>query len=390
MKILREEFFGAILYDTDSFTYKLIDKNEKKNIKADKIIPLDFTPERKDILSAPVRIYFEFTGKCNLACRYCFTSSSPEKETGMSTEMVKSLLEDMKNSGVINVRFTGGEPTIRPDWYEVLTYAKSLGLVVAISSNGVFEDMDKTVSQILSLDIEQITFSIDGLETAHDYIRGKGTFKKIKRALEKLKISKALRLTTILTKLNVKEIPEIVEFAGKYVKIINFVFLRSIGRGIRYKELLLSFEELYESARLVKELQKKYSDLLIFHSANPLPKEFLKPDKASGLSFAASYANTSLAVSYDGKIWPHHYGAHMAPELILGTHPENSIKDIWFKSKKLDSFRSWTGKLQDRCFLCDEYGKRCAGYNFEMEFPGQSGKVKENPYCVKEDTVTFY
>jgi len=388
MKIFREEFFGGILYDDASLNYNLVKKDNIKNITYDKFINLPCRPERTDILIAPVRIYFELTGRCNLACRLCFAESHPGGEIGMPKDLIFRLLEDMKKSGVINVRFTGGEPTSREDWYEILHYAKELGLVIALSSNGVFHNIDETVEKIKSLEPEQVTFSIDGMRETHDYIRGNGTFDKMVTALEKLKKKNVnLRLTTILTEMNINEIPEIVEFASRYVKIINFVFMRVMGRAKENKNLSLTYKKHHETAGIITELQKKYPHLLIFHSAKTLPKDFLRPEASSGLSFASAYANTSLNVAYDGTIWPHHYAAHQEPSLMLGKYTEDSLLQIWTKSEKLDKFRNWTKALQDRCLSCGEYGRRCSGFNFEMELAKQKGEVEENFYCINNTEI---
>jgi len=384
MKIFREEFFGGILYDDSRFNYSLITEN-REDIKAYRIIPLPGPAKRTDILSAPVRVYFEFTRKCNLACRHCFTSSSPSSGDGMSTSVVYSLLEDIKKARIINIRFTGGEPTIRPDWYEVLSYAKSLGLIVALSSNGVYAEPDKTIDRIVDLEPEQVTVSIDGMEKSHDYLRGRGTFKKSLYTLERLKEAGSnVRMTTVLTKFNLKEIPEILALADKYVKAINFVFMRFIGRG-RY-DYGITFEEHYESGLKVAELQEKYPRLLILHSAKPLPRGFAVPMAPSGLTFSSAFANTSLNVAADGTVWPHHYLAHQNYEACnIGKFPENSLIDIWQNSKKMDHFRSRSEKLMERCFKCEEFRKRCAGYNFEMEVAVLKGDIEKNIYCINEE-----
>ncbi|MEQ8225560.1 MAG: radical SAM protein [Candidatus Eremiobacterota bacterium] len=383
MKIFREEYFGGILYDTSTLTYKII-KDGKDDIRADRFIPLSFMPERTDIVSVPVRVYFELTETCNLSCRHCFVSSSPQSKKGMPSSVIFSLLEDMRDAGVINIRFTGGEPTTRDDWFDILNHAKSLGLVVSLSSNGVYKDPDKTISQIASLGLEQVTFSIDGLETNHDYLRGHGSFKSLINTLEKLKETDVnSRLTTVLTKLSIRELPEIVELASKYVKVINFVFLRVLGRG--KEELSISFQEHYESGLEAERLQQYYPDLLILHSAVVLPGQFVKPGSSSGINFSSSFSNTSLNIAADGTYWPHHYASHQTDLFKLGKYPEDNIKGVWQSSEVLDKYRAWTGCLQERCFSCREFRHRCAGFNFEMEVARLTGKIKEN-YCCINDT----
>ena len=160
MKVFREEFFGGVLYDAQTLSYQLVYDAAEGRRQADRVLPQTEAPARRDILSGPVSVYFEITQRCNLACRQCFVSSHPAQPQGMDMATIRGVLEDMQRARVINVRFTGGEPTIRPDWYEVLSYAKELGFVVALNTNGVFADPADTIDKIESLGLEQLTVSL--------------------------------------------------------------------------------------------------------------------------------------------------------------------------------------------------------------------------------------
>ena len=67
-------------------------------------------------------IIVELTGKCNLACDFCFNKQGiPCKE--ISKQDIFKILKDIANSGIKSVRFTGGEPFLREDLHEILKKA---------------------------------------------------------------------------------------------------------------------------------------------------------------------------------------------------------------------------------------------------------------------------
>jgi MoaA/NifB/PqqE/SkfB family radical SAM enzyme len=393
LKVFREEFFGGVLYDTATLSYQLVYDADEGRRLADRVMPQTSPPVRRDILSGPVRVYVELTRRCNLACRHCFVSSHPALPLGMDTATIMAMLDDMKQARVINVRFTGGEVTVRPDWYEILAYAKELGFVVALNTNGVFADPDGTIAKIASLGLEQLTVSLDGLEAAHDHYRGKGAFRKTVDALAEIRRQGIhTRITTTLTRRNVADIPGLVDLARQHVDVINFVCLRPVGRGIKVQDSALSFEEHLQSALVVKELQKTADGLLILHSDLPLPERMtIKADvRGEGIAAAAGFASTCLNVGADGSVWPHHYSGHQTDHFRMGLFPHDRMADVWNRSARLDGFRDWTHALKQRCETCPELHRRCAGINFEMEVARQLGLAADNPYCVNDATVPAF
>lgn len=388
MKIFRQELFGGVCYDDVSLGYKMISGSPDMSAAFERVIPLSHIPERTDILSGPVRIYFELTRRCNLSCAHCFAGSSSREPEGLDIGSIRALLEDLKNAGVINIRFTGGEPTVREDWHEIVTYARSLGLVVSLSTNGILTD--RTIEKIASVRPEQVTLSLDGLEESHDRIRGKGTFTRVLSSLEKLRRSGLnLRLTTVLNRLNSKEIPGIVEIAAPYVGVMNFVCMRPIGRALANPEMLLDFESHSESARCLSELNNRFPHLLLLHSALPLPDLFVTAGAQAGLSSekACSFSDTALFVDADGQFWPHHYLSYQSDAFRLGRSQSNPVLDVWAHSPILDRFRQWTRALKARCASCPELNVRCQGANFELEVAACTGQIPENPYCINEASV---
>jgi len=91
-------------------------------------------------LHAPLVVWLEVTQRCNLHCEHCFMSASSlsgPSDSEMSTEKIFSLLDELKQQGVLSLVLTGGEPFVRSDFLEILDYAASLGFVTAVVTNGL-------------------------------------------------------------------------------------------------------------------------------------------------------------------------------------------------------------------------------------------------------------
>lgn len=388
MKIIREEAFGGIVFDTDTLRYRIVDSITDQ--VADRVVPLDRVPPRSDILSAPVRVYFEITRRCNLKCTHCFVSASPDGWYGLQTDELFALLDELHRFRVLDIRFTGGEPTAREDWYDILDYAKQLGFAVSLNTNAVYRDVEQTVERFRKLDLNQITVSIDGLEDAHNATRGSGSFRKTLHALGQMSADGLrLRINTVITRRNVKDVPKLVELAAQYVKEINLFYMRAIGRAVGDGDLSLSFEEHYQSALETLALRTRYPDLNIMHFERSFTERSILPDlgKRLGLLPAYPYGNTVLSVAADGSFWPHGYSPYQWQSLKLGGFPNDSITDIWYNSPKLDALRNWFRALMQRCEKCPVFQIKCAGINFETEIARLVGDIEENPYCISVDPV---
>lgn len=82
-------------------------------------------------------LQIEATMKCLQGCSYCYANSTPKRETGLSSKQIKDVLDDAANIGVKNIDWLGGDPLERDDWYELMVYAQTRGLVNNIWTSGL-------------------------------------------------------------------------------------------------------------------------------------------------------------------------------------------------------------------------------------------------------------
>ncbi|MEW6749025.1 MAG: radical SAM protein [Candidatus Micrarchaeota archaeon] len=346
-------------------------------------------PSRVDILSAPVRAYFEITQRCNLRCRHCYVGSTKSSYDGMETSRVLRVLDELHDCGVIDVRFTGGEPTMRKDWIEILKYARRLGFAISFNTNGMYRHPGMIAKELAKISPEQVTLSLDGLEANHDFIRGRGAFRRLMisaRILSDAGIR--LRFNTILNKKNVREVPQIIELASGLVTEINFFYFRPVGRGVDLQPLSLDFYEHFSSAMEAIGLRSRYPGLTIMHFEQSFTERSIFNFGAlENIKNALPYGNTTVGITCDGGVWPHGYTPYQDGRFRLGNIPEERLSRIWTESEKLDSIRAWFRELIARCRRCAEYTKRCAGLNFEMEIAKLNGDIQKNNFCISQETV---
>ena len=79
-------------------------------------------------LDAPICLTWELTYACNLACVHCLSSSGRRDPRELSTDECKAVIDELQRMQVFYVNIGGGEPTVRPDFWELLDYAKPLQL----------------------------------------------------------------------------------------------------------------------------------------------------------------------------------------------------------------------------------------------------------------------
>jgi radical SAM protein with 4Fe4S-binding SPASM domain len=131
-------------------------------------------PERS--LDGSIAIW-NFTNRCNLACRHCYSYADPNSEDFLTTETILGAIPELVKGGMRFVIFSGGEPLIRRDIFEIAEAMRAAGIVTYLSTNGLYVN-DKNVDRIIET-FHYIGISIDGIEEVHDAFRGmEGAYRK--------------------------------------------------------------------------------------------------------------------------------------------------------------------------------------------------------------------
>jgi radical SAM protein with 4Fe4S-binding SPASM domain len=179
-------------------------------------------------------INWNVTRACNLRCKHCYYDAAIPLEDELSTEQAFALIDDISDTFGENVRVTlgGGEPLMRNDLFEIITYGKEKGLSLVLASNGIALTED-IANRLKIAGIDEVIIAIDGIQKTHDAIRGKGVFEK---TVKGARVCKAAGLDLVIDpcimKQNEQETAQIIDIAedlgARQCRIFHYI---AMGRG---------------------------------------------------------------------------------------------------------------------------------------------------------------
>lgn len=184
-------------------------------------------------LDAPICLTWELTYACNLACVHCLSSSGRRDPRELSTEGCKAIIDELERMQVFYVNIGGGEPTVRPDFWELVDYATAHRVGVKFSTNGVRITED-VAARLAASDYVDVQISLDGATAeVNDAVRGTGSFAMATRALANLAAAgfQQPKISVVVTRHNVGQLDDFKALADRYGATLRITRLRPSGRG---------------------------------------------------------------------------------------------------------------------------------------------------------------
>ncbi|HIP65033.1 MAG TPA: radical SAM protein, partial [Pyrodictium sp.] len=181
-------------------------------------------------------VFWNMTYQCNLRCLHCYIKAMGEQAPGeLTTVEAQHLLKQMATMKIPLVLFSGGEPLVRKDFWEIVGVVKgSRWPKLALSTNGTLIDED-TALKLKEYGFVYIGVSIDSIRPEwHDKFRGvKGAFEAAVRGIENsVSVGLKVGIRTTLTRYNIEEVPEILAWCVENrVERVSLYLLDTVGRG---------------------------------------------------------------------------------------------------------------------------------------------------------------
>lgn len=219
-----------------------------------KLLETWFTP----IPHALDEIAIEATGHCNLACGICLIVNT--RKTQPSADDLRRVIDETKSAGASTVRFTGGEPMLRKDLFDLTGYAKSAGLRVFLNTNGSLLN-DRTIAE-MEQSVDSVLVSVQGHDQdSEQRLTGGGAlFRSKLENLKKLASSKVpvVRVDTIMSKTLLRRKESYVDIL-KTAGVRHWVLTRPMHRSgpATSEEYRLSRDEFLRTLRFLIALRKK-------------------------------------------------------------------------------------------------------------------------------------
>jgi len=200
---------------------------------ADQAVPGTLTERFKRGLTAPICLTWELTYACNLQCVHCLSASGRRDPRELSTRECMRVVDELEQMQVFYANIGGGEPTLRPDFWDLLDYSVAHHVGIKFATNGV--RLDRRAAQRLArTDYVDVQISIDGATAGvNDEVRGAGSFAMARRAMEALAEAGfgEFKISIVVTRHNVPQLDEFKRIADSYGARLRVTRLRPSGRG---------------------------------------------------------------------------------------------------------------------------------------------------------------
>lgn len=312
-------------------------------------------------------LVIELTNACNLSCSHCYGQfGHPSQKSLISYEDIIKLKKQLDLLHTIEVRISGGECLLNPDFHKIVLFFLENGFRVGIYTNcyaidKLKEFIDKTYQYHYYLAI-----SLDGMKETHDKIRGKkGSFDNVISILDYLKSKSNIEvlIETALSKDNYKTISKINSFVSlNYPSFEHKAFAISPFNGCKNS---LSYKEL---------ISLKQSFPQVFDEYFTKGFRFLHHKRHRCMG---GVINGVLTADGDIKSCP------IANDkvFVLGNIKEKSLIDIWNNpSGDTSLFRNEYIKTSQQCKRCS-FKRKCGNKNCRVEAMTLTGNWRNaNPY----------
>ncbi|MGE4519219.1 MAG: DUF5714 domain-containing protein [Desulfobacteraceae bacterium] len=281
--------------------------------------------------------WLHITDNCNLKCSHCLFSCSSEKKSSLDLKSIKDCVDQTYRLGTKVFYLTGGEPLVHENICEIMQYILAFDdTFVTVMTNGVL--VPKFADFFRKLPLNRIFFqvSVDGTEETHDKIRGKGSFKRLLKALEELeKLNTRNTISMVVNNENLDQMKEIIDLGEKY-KVSSIHYMWLLVTGSAKPEIFSNPEKIFENFKKACIYAKK-KGIEIDNLKNISSRVFSPPGTRYDLGNAGW---RSIAIGPDKNIYPS--AALTGVEELNCGNISDGIENIWKNSQILKNIRNET------------------------------------------------
>jgi len=274
-----------------------------------------------DILSAPCEVAIEITGRCNLKCKYCFNDNIG---VDIPLEKLKNILDQTDEMNVFEVCISGGEPFLRPDIFDTITYATKKDFDISIVTNGtqLNSNVIKWINDLGLMGSVQISMDSSN-EYIHNSVRGlfldtMSSLKEIKNICDDLPT-----IGIVLHKQNYKNITQSLKELSEYCSGFHLMNIMASKKSLENKDFLYMDLSTLENAlyEIDKTCRKNSIKIDIYDY------DLMKKQTARFTGCTAG--KIKVAITPELNVIP----CDMTRSLIIGNLNEMTLEQIWNSDK---------------------------------------------------------
>ena len=313
----------------------------------------------------PLAVLLELTHRCPLQCPYCSNPVEMERTSNeLTTDEWKRVLNELAEIGVLQVHFSGGEPTARKDIVELVRHASELDLYTNLITSAVLLNRDK-LEALADAGLAHIQISFQGSEASlADRVGGfrNGHAKKIEVARWARELELPLTVNAVMHRQNLDQLESIiamaVEMDADRIEVANVQYY---GWALKNRAALMpTLDQLDRATDIVENARVRLKGILDIDFV--IPDYYAdRPKKCMG-GWGRQFFNITPA----GKVLPCHAAETITDLDFLSVRSNHSIAWIWQNSEAFNRYRG-TDWMPEPCQSCafkeiDFGGCRCQAF----------------------------
>jgi pyrroloquinoline quinone biosynthesis protein E len=320
---------------------------------------------KAEAFGIPLAVLAELTHRCPLQCPYCSNPIELDRaRSELTTEEWKKVLSELAELGVLQVHFSGGEPTARKDLVELVKHANDVGLYTNLITSAVLLTREK-LAELADAGLSHVQISFQGSEAASaDRVAGlkDAHNKKIEVAKWTRELDLPLTVNAVMHRQNLHQLPDIIQMAvdldADRLEVANVQYY---GWALKNRAALMpSLAQIEETSRLVEDARTRLKGILAIDYVVP-DYYALRPKKCMG-----GWGRQFFNISPSGKILPCHAAESITGLQFESVRSNHSIAWIWQNSEAFNRYRG-TGWMPEPCRSCefrevDFGGCRCQAF----------------------------
>lgn len=335
--------------DYEQVLFTILTLASRKDVCPFSNLGIESIPPFSRQLKAPHRFDLALTYRCNNDCFHCY-AGGPRKTKELSTERWIQVIDIIDSLDVGSIVFTGGEPLLREDLVELVTYSRNL--VTGLITNGRLLTKDM-ISLLEKAELDHIQITIEGLREIHNKMVCSDAWDETVAGIKNALSSSVYTLTnTTLTTWNIHEVPELLDFlAGLGVERFAMNSIIKTGRA-ESAEYGLTPDELRSHLETIKDKAMEAGMDIVWYT--PTRRcDFDPLSLGLGLKICSA-ARINVTVEPDGRVIPCQSWFEG-----MGYILEDSWDSIW--NSELARFIRAKSYMPDECRGCELLDECTAG-----------------------------
>jgi len=281
-------------------------------------------------------VIISITSRCNLHCKMCDIPNGKIEE--LSTAQWKKVIGDASSLGAQTIVFSGGEPLLREDIFELIVFAKNNNLSACVTSNGYLIN-DQVAAKLSESKVNVVNISIEGTKETHDFLRGAGSFAKAVSALDNLrKYNIESTVASTVSRYNYAELLYVLEVAKNSkattvrLQPFNIIFLEN---SARLSEFLVD----KRGAQKIENEIKRFINLSKEYKISINPESYLLkiPVYLTGKKFYPKNCGAlwySCPINPNGDVFP--CWIEGANNKLIGNVKDKGLYALWLSEKRIE------------------------------------------------------